>query len=82
MTKLNNKERIQVTSILDMCEELSPQGRQNLILNLLRQQKRLSFMQPDMKNLTMIDLRNGIIAGSNICPNCSGHMARGEEYIN
>ncbi len=71
-----------ITATVDMCEELTPKARQDLILKLLRQQKRLAENEPiDRDNCTLIDLQRGVIVGSGICPECRGWIGRAPDYL-
>jgi hypothetical protein len=79
---MNKKELTKIQATVDMCEELSSAGRQELIMQLLRQQKRLSnYENKDLENCTLIDLRKGIIVGSSICPTCMGWRGRDLDYL-
>lgn len=76
---MQDKEITKVT--LDMTEEMSSEGRQDLLLKLLRQQNRLSQEEPaHTDNCSLIDLRTGKIVGSGICPKCRGWVGRAEQY--
>jgi hypothetical protein len=79
---MNKRELAKIDAIADMCEELKPEGRQNLLLKLLRQQKRLAVSEPiDKDNCSLIDLRRGAIVGSGICPECRGWIGRAPDYL-
>jgi hypothetical protein len=81
MEKLKSKSKAKVDAITDSCEELKDSERAWLIFNLLRQQKRLSTYKPCTKeNCTLIDIRKGLIVGSNICPKCFGYIGRADGY--
>jgi hypothetical protein len=79
---MNKKQKAQNNAIIDMSEELTCEQRQDVILNLLRQQKRYGENEPaDVDNCTLIDLKKGVIAGSGICPVCNYWVARGDDYV-
>lgn len=71
---MNNDEILAITS------DLTPKQRKHLIVELLIQQRTLSDHTPiDRDDCTLIDLKNGLIVGSGICPQCRGWIGRADE---
>lgn len=64
-----------------MATELTVEERTRVIIELLREQRRISDSEPSKKNLTLIDLKRGVIAGSERCPICEGFLGRSPEYL-
>jgi hypothetical protein len=78
---MTKKEKAKIQATLDMWEDGTLSGRRELILGLMRQQKRLSNYQIINKdNCTLIDLEKGLIVGSGICPICTSFMGRADGY--
>lgn len=82
MKPLRIKHQAIVGAITDNCEDLTTNQRAWLIFELLRQQKRKSgSVKPNRDYCTLIDIRNGHIAGSGTCPHCNGWIGRADGYV-
>lgn len=69
-------------TILEQTKEYNPEERRRLILDLLRQQRH-SGVKSDVARefCTLIDLTNGVMIGSGICPVCHSFMGRQDDYV-
>lgn len=76
-------------NILQTTKEYDVEERKDLIVALIAQQRRAwennenKIAYADLWNWdewTLINLRNGLIGGSNICPHCNGFLGRLDEF--
>lgn len=73
------------TDILKITNKYSKEDRRLLIISLLQQQrkkyrgKRKDYIRDFC---SLIDLQNGLIVGSGICPHCTGWIGRADSYEN
>jgi len=68
--------------ILEQTKEYDSEDRRRLIVDLLRQQRH-SGVKSDVaiEFCTLIDLANGVIIGSGVCPQCHGFLGRQDDYV-
>lgn len=68
--------------IIKITKDYNHEERRLLIVDLLRQQRHSYKKKPEAikEFCTLIDLQAGVIAGSGICPHCSGFMGRLDEF--
>lgn len=75
--------------ILEKTIGYDPEKRKDLIVGLLAQQRECwenndnKIAYADLWNhdeWTLLNLRNGLIKGSNLCPHCDGFLGRADEF--